>query len=145
MAALTSTVSLLEVVTSSLVDEWKIARRPAAVGATLGITLLGVPSALSLGGVEWLTKLYTLGGKPQGFLDLMNFLFGNIALAVGALLLCLFVTLRWGLGAAVDELCLGGPWFRRVALPFRVAIIVLCPAAVIGLLVYMAVTGQGLG
>ena len=33
VAALTSTVSLLEVVTSSLVDEWRIGRKQAAVGA----------------------------------------------------------------------------------------------------------------
>ncbi|MDY0002765.1 MAG: sodium-dependent transporter [Polyangia bacterium] len=145
VAALTSTVSLLEVVTSSMVDEWKFRRRPAALLATLGITLLGVPSALSLGGVPWLTRIYTVGGKPQGFLDLMNFIFGNIALAVGALLLCLFVTLRWGIGPAVSELCQGGAWFGRVALPFRIAVTWLCPAAVIGLLLYMVITGQSLG
>lgn len=145
VAALTSTVSLLEVVTSSLVDEWKIRRSRAAVGSTLAITLLGIPSALSLGSVPWLSKMGTIGGKPAGFIDLMNFIFGNIALAVGALLLCLFVALRWTTKAAVAEIGQGAPWFRRVELPFRVAVLVLCPLAVAALLLYLLMTGKSLG
>jgi len=145
VAALTSTVSLLEVVTSSLVDEWRLSRRTAAVSATVGITLLGVPSALSLGGVGWLSKLYTVDGKPQGFLDLMNFIFGNIALAVGALLICLFVMLRWKPDQAIAEITAGAAWFQRIRHLWVFALAVLCPLAVLSLLVYMVVTGKALG
>ena len=56
----------------------------AGIMPRVAVTLLGVPSALSLGGVKWLSHLSTLDKKPQGFLDLMNFIWGNIALAVGA-------------------------------------------------------------
>jgi NSS family neurotransmitter:Na+ symporter len=145
VAALTSTVSLLEVVTSSLVDEWRLSRRTAAVSATVGITLLGVPSALSLGGVGWLSKLYTVDDKPQGFLDLMNFIFGNIALAVGALLICLFVMLRWKPDQAIAEIAAGAAWFQRIRRLWVFALAVLCPLAVLSLLVYMVVTGKALG
>jgi len=145
VAALTSTVSLLEVVTSSLVDEWRLRRGAAAAGAALVITILGVPSALSLGSVGWLSEIGTIGGEPAGFLDLMNFVFGNLALAVGALLLCLFVALRWTAAAAVAEISDGAPWFRRLERPFKVAILALCPLAVIALLLYLVLTGRSLG
>ncbi len=145
IAALTSTVSLLEVVTSFMVDEWGLSRRGAVLTAGSAIALLGIPSALSLGGVESLTHIYTLGGKGQGFLDLMNFTFGNVLLAAGALGTCLFVVLRWGLREAVAEVAAGAPWFERLRKPWGFALAVLCPMAVLGLLLYMLITGKALG
>lgn len=145
IAALTSTVSLLEVVTSFLVDELKLRRWSAVLLAGSGITLLGVPSALSLGGVKWLSHLYTLDGKGQGFLDLMNFIFGNVLLAVGALGICLFVVLRWKAKNAIEEVAKGAAWFKRIGTVWIIALAVLCPLSVLGLLLYMALTGKALG
>ncbi len=145
IAALTSTVSLLEVVTSFLVDDLKMKRRGAVLLSGTGIALLGIPSALSLGGVKWLSNLYTLDGKGQGFLDLMNFIFGNVLLAVGALGICLFVVLRWKPKNAIEEIAKGAPWFRKLRTVWVVALAVLCPLAVLGLLAYMAITGKALG
>jgi NSS family neurotransmitter:Na+ symporter len=48
-AALSSAISLLEVVTSTLVDELQWRRRSAALAAGVTIALLGIPSALSGG------------------------------------------------------------------------------------------------
>ena len=145
VAALTSTVSLLEVVVSYLVDERKLSR-PVAVGLSgLGILALGVPSALSLGALPSLSSMVTIGGKPAGFLDLMNYVFGNLSLTLGALLLCVFVVLRWKPANAVAEIVSSAPWFRSLAKPWLVCVAVLCPLAVLGLLAYMLFTGQGLG
>ncbi|MFH2010936.1 MAG: sodium-dependent transporter [bacterium] len=145
IAALTSTVSLLEVVTSFMVDEWKLKRKTSVLLSGTVIALIGIPSALSLGGVKWLSALYTVEGKPQGFLDLMNFIFGNVLLAVGALLTCLFVVLRWKTKNAIQEIGRGAPWFRLLETPWKIAVAVLCPLAVLGLLLYMAITGKALG
>jgi NSS family neurotransmitter:Na+ symporter len=48
VGALTSGISLLEVVTSSLIDSWKLDRAAAALGAGLVIMVAGIPSAYNL-------------------------------------------------------------------------------------------------
>ena len=145
VAALTSTVSLLEVVVSFMVGEWRLRRVHAVLICGAGITLLGIPSALSLGGVSWLTELITIGGKSAGFLDLMNYVFGNIALAVGALLLCLFVVLRWKPARAIAEISSTAPWFPKISRAWVICLGLLCPLSVLALLAVMIFTGQSLG
>jgi neurotransmitter:Na+ symporter, NSS family len=75
IGAITSAVSLLEVVTSSVIDEFHISRRAAALGAGGLIAALGVLPALNL---NWLEVLDTLTG--QIFLPLGGLL---IAILVG--------------------------------------------------------------
>lgn len=83
-AALTSSVSLLEVPVAYLMDELKVSRR-TAVWVLGGIAfLIGVPSSLSLG--IWADiKLF---GLP--FLDLLDFITSKLIMPVGGLLMCLF-------------------------------------------------------
>jgi NSS family neurotransmitter:Na+ symporter len=76
IAALTSAVSLLEVVTAYFVDELGMSRKKVTIMAGAVGFLLCIPSSLSLG--VW--SDYTIFGK--GFLDLMDFLATNIRLAV---------------------------------------------------------------
>lgn len=131
VAALTSTMSLLEVVVSYFVGErgWK--RETAVWGVTAGCFALAIPSALSQGAVEGL-ELF-----GQSFLDLMNILFGNISLSLGALLIAVFVGWRWGADKALAEMknLPGGPLWA-------LAIRYLCPAAVTGVMIYILVTGE---
>lgn len=109
IAALTSTISLLEVATAYFVDEFKW-KRKYTVWIVGGIVfLLGIPSALSNGAVDWLTEMY----DGAGFLGLMDFIWGNLSLAVGALLLCLFVGWFWGVGKALEELNQGSSLFGK--------------------------------
>ena len=103
VAALTSTVSLLEVVVSWGVDEKKWSRKKSVwtIGAITFV--VGLPSALSQGAVP------ALGGEgfsilgQSDFLSLMDFLWGNISLALGALLLSIFVGWVWGRTGAGAE------------------------------------------
>jgi len=107
IAALTSMVSLLEVVVSYFVDEtsWSRQRSVWTVG---GFTLLmGLPSALAQGGSTFLTQEVSLFGVT-GFFSIMDYIWGNISLALGALLLSIFVGWVWGAGNAIDELQQGG-------------------------------------
>lgn len=92
-AALTSTISLLEVVVSYGVDEWGMGRRRVAVLATLAIFLCGVPAALCNGGVQWISEItiFSKGGKELNWLDSFDYLASNWLLPVGGLLIALFV------------------------------------------------------
>ncbi|PQJ34827.1 sodium-dependent transporter [Salinibacter sp. 10B] len=103
IAALTSMVSLLEVVVSYFVDEttWSRSKSVLLVG---GFTfLLGLPSALANGGSTFLTEQISLFGAT-GFFSIMDFIWGNISLALGALLISVFVGWVWGTGQAIEEL-----------------------------------------
>lgn len=83
-AALTSSVSLLEVPVSYLMDELKVSRQTAVITLAGGAFLLGVPSSLSLG--IW-ADLTVFG---LGFLDLLDFITSKLLMPVGGLLMCLF-------------------------------------------------------
>jgi len=85
VAALTSSVSLLEVVVSAVMDELKMPRRKAAWLVTLAVFLLGIPASLSLG----IWREYTLFGK--GFFDLLDFITSNLLMPLGEVLLAIFV------------------------------------------------------
>ena len=102
IAALTSTVSLLEVVVSYFIDErrWSRTRSVVLVGAFTFV--VGLPSVLSQGAVEGLSRWNVLGNTS--FLYVMDFFWGNVSLAVGALLLSIFVGWIWGSGDAEGEL-----------------------------------------
>ena len=84
VAALTSAISLLEVVVAYLVDEKGVARAKAARGAGVVIFLLGIPSSLSLG--VW--SDFTFAGK--GFFDVMDYLASNVLLPTGGIFIALF-------------------------------------------------------
>jgi NSS family neurotransmitter:Na+ symporter len=103
IAALTSMVSLLEVVVSYFVDEttWSRTKSVWVVG---GLTFaLGLPSALAQGGSTFLTEQVQLFGQT-GFFSIMDYIWGNVSLALGALLISVFVGWVWGAGQAVEEL-----------------------------------------
>lgn len=89
IAALTSAVSLLEVVVAYFVDEHKISRKKATIGVSAICLGLGIPSSLSLG--VWDFKLL-----DKGFMDWMEYLSVNILLPTGALLTALFVGWKMG-------------------------------------------------
>ena len=125
VAALTSAISLLEVVVAYAIDNLKWPRHKAAIGIGGVIFLLGVPSALSQGAVS----LNILG---MSFLDLLDFISNNILLTVGGLLISLFV--GWVIpDIAKKETTSHGPfafqtiwlWICRVVAPVAIFIIIL--------------------
>lgn len=85
VAALTSSVSLLEVVVSFLIDEFKFQRKNAAVLTTLAIFLLGVPSSLSFG----IWQDVTIFGKT--IFDSLDYLTSNILMPINEIFLAIFV------------------------------------------------------
>jgi len=101
LAALTSTISLLEVITSFLVDEYHFRRHRVAVIMGGLIALFGIPSALSFG--AW--SEIRIAGKT--FFDLSDFIAANILLPVGGLCIALFVGWFWRSGSVKTELLTG--------------------------------------
>ena len=84
LAALTSTISLHEVVTAYLNERFKISRNRAAMLVTGFCVVTGLLSSLSLG--AWDAKFFSLG-----FFDLLDFVTAKLMLPLGGLLVCLFV------------------------------------------------------
>ena len=87
-AALTSTVSMFEVITAFVHEEYKISRKKATALSILVCFVFGVVCSLSIG--PW--KEYTLFG--MNIFDLFDYVSANILLPLGGLLVSLFVGYR---------------------------------------------------
>lgn len=111
VAALTSSISMLEVPVSWLFDEWHTGRKAAAwiVGGLAFV--VGIPSALSAGGNAFLTQIKLFG--KTGFLDIMDLVVGTLLIVIIALLCSVFTGYVWKTRNAVEELSSGCPNFQR--------------------------------
>lgn len=102
VAALTSTISLLEVIVAYLVEEVHINRRWATVIAAVACMAVGVFASLSL---KSNTSL-TIGGKS--IFDSLDFVSSNILLPLGALFIVIFVGWIMGKSKFFEEITNGG-------------------------------------
>lgn len=91
-AALTSSISLMEVPVAWLIDRYRFTRTVAAIIVTLAAAGLGVLCALSTGSMA---DFHPLGFIPlfegQGTLDALDTLTGKVMMPVGAILTAIFV------------------------------------------------------
>lgn len=94
MAALTSSMSLMEVVVTFLCDQWKMTRKKAVISYSLLSLVGGVLVSLSFGVLSG----FKIGGKI--LFDQFDFLASNILLPTGGFLIC--IATGWVLG--VDKL-----------------------------------------
>ncbi|MGD2070314.1 MAG: sodium-dependent transporter [Gemmatimonadota bacterium] len=133
IAALTSTISLLEVVVAYFVDERGWGRHMAAWTVGAACFLVALPSALSQGANGWLTDF--------GWLDVQNIVWGNFGLSVGAILICVFVGWIWGTDRLLEHVEMGGNQVpARGLLAFLVKFV--CPLAIAAVLAFIIVTHQ---
>lgn len=133
-AALSSTISLLEVVVSFGVDERGWSRKTATLLLGGLIFLFGVPSALCNGAVGWFSKLQLIpkDGKYLNWFDSMDYLASNWMLPLGGLFIAIFV--GWVMPAATREKQFEGEasfqypvflFFLRYVAPVAVGIVLL--------------------
>jgi len=101
LAALTSTVSLLEVVSAYFVDEKKWARRKAVLFFGFVIFLIGIPSALS---TNLLSKAKIFN---KTFFDITEFISSNLMLPIGGFFLSIFVGWIWNKNIVKTNLTFG--------------------------------------
>lgn len=88
VGALTSSISMLELVVSNLKDTWEVPRRRATLLVTLATLAIGLPSALSYAGVS-----LKIAGLP--FLDAMDYLAGGLMLPLAAAVICGIIAWKW--------------------------------------------------
>lgn len=138
IAALTSTISLLEVVVSYFVDEKGWSRNKSAWVLGAFCFVLAVPSALANGASDMFTNFM---GTGVDFLTLNNNIWGNYSLSLGAISLCIFVGYKWGISNALASLEASGHKLPAPAV-FGFLVRYVCPVAVGAVLIYVIVTGR---
>ena len=127
IAALTSSISLLEVVCAYFIDKgWPRAKAAWVLGIV--IFAIGVPSAISLtGGLK-------VAGKD--FLDAMDFISSNVLLPLGGVFISLFVGWFWTADAR-KEVSNNGEHSFGLMEPWMWVCKVLAPVAIL----YIFITG----
>ncbi|GAA0880727.1 sodium-dependent transporter [Algoriphagus jejuensis] len=113
VAALTSTISMLEVPVSYLIDDRKWNRKQATWTVGIAAMILSVPSAMSSidGSIFNTMTLNFLGTQLVGFFGIMDFIFGTFAVILICLMLALYTGWASKISVFADELALGSPGF----------------------------------
>jgi len=88
VAALTSTISLHEVATAYVHEQFNLSRHKAALVVSAGVLILGVISSLSFG----ILKGNTIFGLT--FFEALDYVTAKIMLPVGGMMICIFVGFR---------------------------------------------------
>jgi NSS family neurotransmitter:Na+ symporter len=99
MAALTSAISILEVVTAYFIDEKGWSRQRATISFGIVITIVGMFCSLSMGSF---TDFKTIFNKS--FMDFMDELSSVYMLPIGGALTSLFILYKWKVDNFVKEL-----------------------------------------
>lgn len=135
VAALTSSVSLLEVVVSYLIDQRSMERKPAVLITAAIMTVTGILASLSLGVMSGFTMF------GVGVFDFFDILTDKIFLAIGGMLLAIFVGWVVKKEDLKDELTNGGTlkfglfeiWYNIVKYVIPVAVAVIAVFGIISI------------
>lgn len=116
IAALTSTISLLEVPVSYVIDEFEVKRKKAAWSVGLGILVVSVTVAYFPVLIGW-----------------FDYLFSSIGLPLGGFLICVFVGYFWTTDKAIAEMENGYAGVRKSLFSkvWPIFIKFICPAAIL--------------
>lgn len=136
LAALTSSISLMETVVSTLQDKWKLDRKLSCL-IILGISLLlGIFSCL--GYSSWDGLLFF--GR-FAVLDFFDFLTNSVMMPIIALMTCILVAYFIKPKSIIDEVSLSGK-FRQKQM-FSVMIKYVTPVCLVVILVFAVLEGVG--
>ncbi len=115
IAALTSSISILEVPVSYLIDEKGMSRNKSTWIMTALIFLVGIPSALSKGGNEFFSSMQIeiFGSTYTGFLDIVDYIFGTFIIVVAALMICIYTVWIYSGTKMIAEIEQGNHWFTQ--------------------------------
>lgn len=114
-AALTSTVSLLEVPVSYVVDEMKIQRKRAVWLVAGVVFLIGIPSLIGNGYSDFFSTAFTTfkaGGTDTDFLSFIAAVANDSLLPLGGCMIAFFTAYIWKKHNLDDELAQGAPKYK---------------------------------
>jgi len=116
IAALTSTISLLEVPVSYVIDEFEVKRKKAAW--TVGLSILVVSIVVAF---------------FPSLIGLFDYLFSSIGLPLGGFLICIFVGYFWTTDSAINEMEYGFAGIKQTLFVkvWPIFIKYICPAAIL--------------
>lgn len=116
VAALTSTISLLEVPVSYVIDEHGVRRKKAAIGVGLGILIISLF-------ISFDTSL----------ISTIDLIFSQVGLPLGGILICLFLGYIWKTENALEEMNLVNPEFKSSILGkvWKLFVMIICPLAIL--------------
>ena len=135
LAALTSSISLLETLVAVLMDKFHMKRGTACITMFIIALLLAVPSSLGFG--AW-SNITILGFD---FLDFFDFISNSVLMPIAAFLTCLFVGYIIKPKVIVDEVESSGK-FKRKSL-FLIMVKYIAPICIVAILVFSVLEGLG--
>ena len=124
-AALTSSIALLEVVVSFVIDKFKLGRQMSTILIASITFLIGVPCSLANGPV--MQEFLILG---YNFFDFMSFLAESVLMPLGGLFMCIFIGYVWGIDEATEEISCGGKYKFKSKFFFKIMIKYIAPALI---------------
>ena len=136
LAALTSSISLMETVVSTVQDKWKLGRKISCL-ITLGISIiLGTFSCL--GYSRW--SSFAVFGRFQ-ILDFFDFLTNSVMMPVIALLTCIMIAYFLKPKTVIEEISMSGKFhFKNM---FNIMIKYIAPVCLVIILVFAILEGVG--
>ena len=136
LAALTSSISLMETVVSTIRDKWDIDRRLTCVIVLVASLLLGIPSCL---GYSVWDGVKILGMQ---FLDLFDFVTNSVMMPIVALLTSILVGFFLKPKSVIEEVELSGKFKSKIL--FSVVIRYVAPVCILVILVSSILSAFGL-
>ena len=132
MAALTSAISILEVITAYFIDEKGWSRQKATLLFGGIITLVGIFCSLSLGSLN-ITGIFDIT-----FFDFLDELSSKYMLPIGGALTAIFILNKWTVGSFLDEIKVG---MERLNLDWQLVktvsnILFVFSALIVGLIIF---------
>ncbi len=137
LAALTSSISIMEAIASNLMDRFKLSRVKAVLIIFVIAIILGIPSSMGNGAWAHITIL------GMDFLTFFDYLSNYVLMPIVALGTCILI--GWVVGTKVieEEVTKNGEEFKRKGI-FRVMIRYLAPVFMVIILVFYSLAQFGI-
>lgn len=129
VAALTSSISVMEAVVSSVMDRFKISRKKASVLVSVYALIFGV--IVCLGYNKFYFELKLPNGSVAQILDLMDYISNSVLMPIVAFLTCILIGWIAKPKYIIEEVTIGGVKFQReklyvIMIKFVAPILLLC-------------------
>lgn len=124
-AAVTSSIAMLEVVCSYLIDNFKIPRKAAAIEISVLLVITGALASLSHGALSHITFF------GMNFFDLFNFLSDKIIMPLVGMFTCIYLGYFYGIdniSREIEKGAKGGAFRMKKVFAFSMKF--LCPALI---------------